>query len=69
MKKLIALTILVLFTIFIVACQTPEPESNLTEEEVAEESLDDDLSEIDSLVEDLYLEEIDEIDQALAELE
>ena len=65
MKKIFAVLILVLFLVSVIGC-APEPKSEV---ELAEEDIQTDLSEIDTLEEELGMSELEELDTLIEELE
>lgn len=71
MKKILPILTLVLFVIFIIGCKNLmlEDEGPKSGVEVAEEDIEKDISEIDTLEEDLDMSELDELDALIEELE
>jgi len=65
MKKILALLSLILIAVLLIGCQ-PTPSSTDSAEE---QTLDEELAEIESLEDDLDLTELDDLDQELAGLE
>lgn len=70
MRRIFAVLILAVFIIFIIGCKAPtEKEEPKLEVEIAEEDIETDLSEIDTLEEELDMPELDELDALIEELE
>ena len=67
MRKIFGLVCLILLVSLIFGCK-PQKEEPKLEVEVAEEDISSDISEIDTLEEDLDMSELDELDNLINEL-
>lgn len=65
MRKILAALVLISLVIFITSCKAPPK----LEVEVAEEDIGADISEINTLEEDLNMSELEELDTLIEELE
>jgi len=67
MKKMITALFLILLVALVIGCKKA-PEEPKLEVEIAEEDIEADISEIDTLEEDLDASELDEIDTLINDL-
>ena len=69
-RKIISLFVLLAFTIAVLnGCSTNQPDQEKTTDESSEQSVDDLDQELDSVEEDLALEDFDELDEELNEVD
>jgi PBP1b-binding outer membrane lipoprotein LpoB len=68
MKKIILISAIFVLALLIFGCQ-PAPTETVTDTDLTEADIEADISEIESIEQDINLTELDEIDQMIKELE